>query len=183
MPAPRGGGGYNRWNLQIAPYLGYTPTPRPTRAVSAKINSAWFCPDCSASRTGNNWFISEYAPNHQLVSNAGLGRRPVKMQGVMSPSQKVILMETSALGDPLNIPSDGRMKVDFLAGGYSPPATTQSTKDGDLGFRHPPVRSGSLTNCFCNMAFLDGRVEAVINSDARLRSQTELNRLFDPLSP
>jgi len=99
----------------------------------------------------------------------------------MSPSQKVILMDASAQGNPLSY--GGGEISDSLKTSYTPPATAEATKNGDLGFRHLPVSKGSLSNSACNMAFLDGHVEAVKNNDPRLKSQTELKRLFDPLYP
>ena len=176
--------GSNRWNLAVAPYVGYATmftVGAPTRADSAKKYSVFFCPACSASWTGPQWWISDYAVNPWIIKNAGVGLSALKLVKVNKPSQKVVLVE-NAWFDPLNAGA-GETRVNFLAGGYSPPATAQETQKGDLGFRHPPVRNGSLKNSVCNMAFLDSHVEAVKNNDLRLRSQTELNRLFDPLYP
>jgi prepilin-type N-terminal cleavage/methylation domain-containing protein/prepilin-type processing-associated H-X9-DG protein len=176
--------GSNRWNLAVAPYVGYATmftVGAPTRADAAKRYSAFFCPQCKASWTGNQWWISDYAVNPWIIRNAGVGLSAMKLAAVNNPSQKVVLVENGWL-DPLNA-GGGETRVNFLVGGYSPPATAQATQRGDLGFRHPPVRNGSLANSVCNMAFLDGHVEVVKHNDPRLRSQTELNRLFNPLDP
>lgn len=184
---PKGGGGRNRWNLQVAPYVGYATMQTvgaPTRADSAKRYPVFFCPACSAFWTGTSWWISDYAPNGWIITNAGVQLPALKLGTVNKPSQKVVLVENASRGNPLNA-GGGQVAWSglILAGGYSPPATAQATQDQDLGFRHPPVRSGSLANSVCNMAFLDGHVEAVKNNDPRLKSQTELKRLFDPLYP
>jgi prepilin-type N-terminal cleavage/methylation domain-containing protein/prepilin-type processing-associated H-X9-DG protein len=175
----------SRWNVAVGSYVGF-PTMltvgAPTRAEAAKRYSAFFCPQCKASWTGNQWWISDYAPNRNIIKNAGTFEPALNLVTVNKPSQKVVLMENGNLGNPLDT-RDGEMRVNFLVGGYSPPATAQATQRGDLGFRHPPVRNGSLANSVCNMAFLDGHVEVVKHNDPRLRSQTELNRLFNPLDP
>ncbi len=181
--APKGGSGRNRWNLQIAPYVGYDTmqSASGTAVESARRFPTMFCPSCSASWRGKSWFLSDYAPNGRIITNAGTGMAPLRLASIMNPSQKVLLVENGSLANPLNSGS-GEFFVNslILTGGYSVPTTAQATRASDFGFRHPPVRNGSLANSVCHVAFADGRVEGIKPSDERLSTLARRLLLLDP---
>lgn len=188
--APLGGTGRNRWNLQIAPYVGYddmqTAAQRPPfgdAKQGARRFPTMFCPACSASWLGKSWFLSDYTPNGRFITNAGTGSPPLRVAAIVNPSQKILLAENGSLGNPLNS-GNAELSVNnlILTGGYSVPTTAQATRQSDLGFRHPPVRSGSLANSVCHVAFADGRIEGLKPNDPRLATLEARRLLLDPLA-
>jgi prepilin-type N-terminal cleavage/methylation domain-containing protein len=172
--------GNNTWNLQIKSYVFFPKDPMPQDRVRA-VAPAFFCPSCATSWASQPWFRSDYGVNGRLIVNAGTGNAARTLASVPRPSKMALVGDLAGVaGNPLNSGEGYSWDMGLLLGGaWQPPATASATRRNDLAFRHAPSR-GSLLGSSWHVGFVDGHVESIKQSDARLQTQNGRREMFDP---